>query len=126
LQAETGLGVSSPSLLLLVTVASLTAAVAVAGGLREGNAVWRHEAHESMLSLQDDYNSIRSEVERAPSELRFFTGDVVSKSRYLAVDLRVEARRAARYVSTKLRKFAYPPFSLPLVDTRGSERVSEP
>jgi hypothetical protein len=94
----------SSFLLLLFTVVSLTAAVGVdAGGLREGKAVWRYEAHECLLSLKDDYRGVHSEVERAPSELRFFIRDVVSNSRYLAADLKVEARMAARYVRRLVR-----------------------
>jgi hypothetical protein len=93
----------SSFLLLLFTVASLTAAAGVqSGGGRAGKPEWRYEAHADVASLRDDFYSFRSEAERAPSEIGYFIGDVVLDCRFLAADFRSEARIAVRYLASFL------------------------
>lgn len=95
----------SSFLLLLITVASLTAAAGVqSGGVRVGKPEWGYEAHADLASLQDDYHSFRSEAGRAPSEIRYFIGDVVRDCRSLAADFKSEARTAGRYIASLVHR----------------------
>jgi hypothetical protein len=94
----------SSFLLLLLTVASLTAAASFnAGGLRGGKPELRYEANATLVSLQDDYYSLRAEAERTPHEMALFIRDLAQDCRFLAADFRVEARIAARYVTDLFR-----------------------
>ncbi len=91
-------------LLLLVAVVSITAALGGNGGVvRHWKTSGRYEAHESILSLKDDFNSVRSEAYRAPRQLHFLIQDLVHDSCILAGDVKVEVRIAARYLANLVR-----------------------
>lgn len=59
-----------------------------------------YEAHADLASLQDDAYSFRTEAERAPSEIRYFIGDVMRDCRFLAVDVAAEARAVTRHLAS--------------------------
>ena len=107
----------SSFLLLLITVASLTAAAGVqSGGLRIGKPEIRYEAHADLASLQDDVYSFRAEAQRAPSEIQYFLSNVAQDCRFLAVDFSSEARGAGRYLASLFQRQANQADEAPAAD----------
>lgn len=67
-----------------------------------GRPEFRDEADADLTSLRDDYYSFRSVAERAPTDIRYFAGDVARDIRTLASDFSAETRSAAHRVMSFL------------------------
>jgi hypothetical protein len=92
--------------LFLLSVASLaTAAVLRPGGAWLGDirSDVQYEARAEVASLKDDAHDIRALAESAPNQLKAIWNDASRDFRILKADLTIEARLAARRISTLIK-----------------------
>jgi hypothetical protein len=92
--------------LLLLPVAFLAAAVSFhSGGVRLGDSEQslRNEASANITSLQNDVSRIGAQAGRVPHALLGFWTDVSHQVRILEADVAVDARMAARRISSLIK-----------------------
>jgi len=93
----------SSFLLLLFSVASLSAAAGIrSGGVRWGRSTGsvKFEAGAGMESLKDEVEELRDQIMQLPRTTRDLLDDLRKDLEYLGADARVDARMAGHYLST--------------------------
>jgi len=68
-----------------------------------GSTEWRDEANADVASLLDDYKSARSQIARAPEEIRDVVRDMIRDAHSLSADLRVEAEHTRESMARMFR-----------------------